>query len=105
MWAFLLLIAEVLIEPNIPKAIKYPLTDLKGAAVCVSARLVTVIDTDATHHHQSRDSIAKQKSTTTSCIHVRVCPLAEKIMVWIPQCCINCIEVCQQAVGHLKDGS
>ncbi len=60
--------------------IKYQPTDPKGAALCVSAGLVTVIDTDATHHHQSQEIIGKQKSTTTSSIHVRVCPLVEEIM-------------------------
>ncbi len=60
--------------------IKYQPTDPKGAALCVSAGLVTGIDTDATHHHQSQEIIEKQKSTTTSSIHVRVCPLAEEIM-------------------------
>ena len=80
MWAFLLLIAEVLMKPTIGNPIKYQLTDPKGAALCVNAGLVTVIDTDATHHHQSQEIIEKQKSTTTSSIHVRVCPLAEEIM-------------------------
>ncbi len=80
MWAFWLLIAEVLMEPTIGNPIENQLTDPKDAALCVSVGLVTVIDTDAAHHHQSQEIIEKQKSTTTSSIHVRVCSPAEEIM-------------------------